>query len=81
MQQVSTGGSQVETSRSRFWQLLLPPASVSGDRAGVFNGLRVRMGVASGLLPADMDDIVSSWVVAKAKCETPRGLRAACDFG
>jgi hypothetical protein len=35
----------------------------------VFNGLLVRMGVASGLLPQDCKDVESSWVAARAASE------------
>jgi hypothetical protein len=33
----------------------------------MFNGLRVRMGTASGYVPADAKDVASSCIVAKAK--------------
>eukprot|EP00879_Flechtneria_rotunda_P021800 GHRR01022987.1.p1 GENE.GHRR01022987.1~~GHRR01022987.1.p1 ORF type:complete len:418 (+),score=158.17 GHRR01022987.1:960-2213(+) len=67
--------STSRSSSSRFWQLLLPGLHDNGavgdsEDSGIdmlFNGLRVRMGVASGMLPADMEDINTSWLVNKAK--------------
>jgi hypothetical protein len=72
----SSTSSNAKHHSSRFWQLLLPAAAAAGADAegsssssAVFHGLRVRMGVAGGLLPQDCKDVESSWVTARAQSE------------
>jgi hypothetical protein len=76
----SGNSSNAKQHSSRFWQLLLRGAAAVAAAAGadheaqdissaVFDGLRVRMGVAGGLLPQDCKDAESSWVTARAQSE------------
>jgi hypothetical protein len=79
MSDMTTGNAKQHSSR--FWQLLLPGAAAVAAAAGadsaeaqdssrdVFNGLRVRMGVAGGILPQECKDVESSWVTARAQSE------------
>lgn len=54
-------------SQSRFFSLLFKPDATASQR-WLLNGLRVRMGVASGVLPADTE-VRSSAVFDLAKGE------------
>lgn len=55
-----------KTGGSRFWSLFMEKAA---DEEGLFNGLRVRMGVASGDKPKDRDiKATLVWEQAKGVC-------------
>lgn len=82
----SNSSSNAKQHSSHFWQLLLPGAAAVAAAAGsevntssiaVFSGLRVRMGVAGGLLPQNCKDVESSWVTARAQREFLTGAALA----